>query len=79
MSGEHTPGPWSTERSGDETLIVAGLGTPIYRTVHGRPGREITKQTLAVVYDFDDTPLPRDDNARLIAAAPELLAALEAV
>lgn len=66
MSG-HTPGPWS--------LIVddAGDGSEIYGFDVSAPnGRGIA------YYDANDDP-ETEANARLIAAAPELLEALKAV
>ena len=69
MSAQHTPGPWEvhTERS-------SGSGQPwIFQTAKGG-GCERT------VFDGDAVdvwPL-REANAALIAAAPDLLAALEA-
>ena len=61
MNATHTPGPWQCEPVTDSN--PEWLDTPLVR------GR------------FDIFPVPHDDcadaNARLIAAAPELLAATE--
>jgi hypothetical protein len=61
----HTPGPWSVARTGDLRLAVYGKSN---------------KHPISVfaVGDTDDTEeLPNAEaNARLIAAAPELLEAL---
>jgi hypothetical protein len=62
---EHTPGPWTDEPWGTTARVIeAGNGA-----------------TLAIVHCYLRTDWPnvaqRDANARLIAAAPELLAALQ--
>jgi hypothetical protein len=60
---EHTPGPWNV--------------TEVCFNSHGEPLRQIEAETVMVaeVYaDFDEGM----ENARLIAAAPELLAACQA-
>jgi len=71
MTTQHTSGPWvATERHG-------------YREILGP--RECadwfgTKETWAVAYcDTDRDEAEQDANARLIAAAPALLEALESV
>ncbi len=69
MSAEHTPGPW-TAKIYDRTISVE-VGSP-------------KKSKITVVgwsgFDSSDPPFRRQvANARLIAAAPDLLAALEAV
>jgi hypothetical protein len=65
MSGQHTPGGWYAVRSErfPEWLIQA----------EGRTA------TVAVVYWYDrhDDGAESDANARLIVAAPDMLAALE--
>jgi hypothetical protein len=67
---KHTPGPWVVQESNagetvieHKALIQAQPGSP-FAAVH------------ADTFDSDETV---DANARLIAAAPELLAALEAI
>lgn len=61
MSG-HTPGPWLTqwEHGGDESILSRDGGMHMIATCHAEDGRVI----------------PSKANARLIAAAPELLEAL---
>ncbi|WP_051439464.1 hypothetical protein [Bordetella petrii] len=62
MTTKHTPGPWMVLPSVVPTQFAI-------LTEHG------VRQDVAVTYGFDHTP--REANARLIAAAPELLEALE--
>ncbi len=62
--GAHTPGPW--------TVSGCKLGNSAMVT-HGNDGT--FSPVIATVHD-DGTRLPAEANARLIAAAPELLAAL---
>ena len=57
----HTAGPWRLTLS-DDTTIIAGDGTPVAGTLGN--------------YDSDDEWPVMEANARLIAAAPDLLAAL---
>ena len=61
----HTPGPWVAEGRGANLTVVFAGSTP-----GSRPG------VCAVA---DGTEKEREANARLIAAAPELLAALAAI
>lgn len=60
----HTPGPWEAHTYGDKSVSVRHyLGMGLNQPVcEMHPGK---------------TPAERNANARLIAAAPELLAALE--
>lgn len=63
MTTRHTPGPWGLDAYG----AVAGVGgVVIAQTVHD------TRYAPSIL-----SALERDANARLIAAAPDLLAALE--
>ena len=55
----HTAGPWRLTLS-DDTTIIAGDGTPVAGTLGN--------------YDSDDEWPVMEANARLIAAAPDLLA-----
>lgn len=69
MSAQHTPGPWSVASKPSSVVgwpVCAELGTEVAYV-----------QTLV----FAGQPIPKEAqaNARLIAAAPELLEALEAV
>lgn len=61
MSGvKHTPGPWLTqwEHGGDESIWSRDGGMHMIATCHAE----------------DDRVIPAQANARLIAAAPDLLA-----
>lgn len=64
---QHTPGPWPCEYTGDGKRILVGKGL-----VEGPNGYEV-----AEVYSDDCPREVAEANARLIAAAPELLEALE--
>lgn len=65
----HTPGPWEANGTYVRKILPSGYTLPItrvYNQRHGSPGVE------------PDMSLPEAEaNARLIAAAPDLLAALE--
>ena len=70
----HTPGPWSYEEDGGGSCFAFEVRQP--RTEGGPRG-------IALVYgnaSDDGAPTLEDtENARLMAAAPDLLAACEAV
>jgi hypothetical protein len=59
---EHTPGPWAYGHSGRDALWVG-------------PGHDVAR-VATVEWDTDNARENARANARLIAAAPELLAAL---
>lgn len=61
---KHTPGPWSFQ-PGDSVVYISGDRTPIAHT-----------DTKAYYQRHDEQDIA---NARLIAAAPDLLAALKSV
>jgi hypothetical protein len=67
MVPKHTPGPWPYTRTGDGKRITIGAGL-----VEGPNGYEV-----AEVYSDDCDAAEAEANARLIAAAPDLLAALQ--
>lgn len=76
--GGHTPGPWFV---GDDDEDAAGVE---YIDVHAGAYMDSPYRSIAHVQPgFDEDFLPRSDedwaNARLIAAAPELLDALKAL
>ena len=67
---QHTPGPWFTDSDGD------GKPFGIFTSTHDADGPD---DDMCEVYggnDDDDTT--REANARLVASAPDLLAACEA-
>lgn len=71
MSAKHTPGPWEQDQS-DEYAIMAECGSAIATVLTGAdfPCLDDGEQ-LAIIPECEA-------NARLIAAAPTLLEALEA-
>jgi len=72
MKNLHTPAPWEIEgttKRGNPHIITAGK--------KGWVIAEITNQELGGKYDL--TPERSEANARLIAAAPELLEACQSV
>ncbi len=60
----HTPGPWYASPAGDNWWITKASGL---------------EQTVACIAGTKWSGEPREANAQLIAAAPELLAALESM
>lgn len=60
----HTPGPWTAGRAIPEDNVVSRIV---------RAGDD----HIALVMDLEDAAQEAADNARLIAAAPDLLAALQ--
>jgi hypothetical protein len=67
MEAKHTPGPWHTNGKVHETTIDG------FRTTSVAVSMSEVGRAIACVYaGFGDGP----DNARLIAAAPDMLAAL---
>lgn len=65
---KHTPGPWSAE------LLNKSQSNEHWRIGNTEAGNDI----VAECTDYASDPGERDANARLIAAAPELLAACQA-
>ena len=68
MSEKHTPGPWEAVRSSSDLDEWAGWRIK-------QPGSGLCD--VAYVDDADAGPPVAEADARLIAAAPDLLAALE--
>jgi hypothetical protein len=66
MTTTHTPGPWARKRRSPKTLIISRL---VFA------GDDL----IAAVHDLDDAGREAAANARLISAAPELLAVLQDV
>jgi hypothetical protein len=68
MTTEHTPGPWTFDTSGE------GKPCSIITSVHDEHGPD---DDVCEVYGGNtDCEKTREANARLIAAAPEMLSAL---
>lgn len=76
----HTPGPWTADEHRDGLDIRPALGSPA-DAAKIRPciGYVPKVRFDGAGADCGQTPDEQRANARLIAAAPELLAALEAV
>lgn len=72
MTTKHTPEPWETTAHSKSTDFEPRHCTV---TAPHADGRKIHK-LIAIVY-YGETDAEREANARLITAAPELLAALE--
>lgn len=71
---KHTPGPWVPYANDDRSSI----GRPIH--IHSASQAVVSSNTAIVkVYGRDMDPDERDANARLVCAAPELLAQLKLV
>lgn len=70
MSSKHTPGPWGIEQTDDTNWI--GFMRP-----DGRKVELIVCTTSRDNFFKPETQEQNDANARLIAAAPELLEALK--
>lgn len=69
----HTPGPWDVRQESvcPEWSIVVATGGRIVANVNSETGPDIPPLV--------STKMPREANARLIAAAPEMLEALREV
>ena len=68
MGVAHTPGPWPIDFTGDDKRIIVGPGL-----VEGPNGYDV-----AEVYADDCDREEAEGNARVIAAAPDMVKALEA-
>ena len=78
MSAQHTPGPWVAEFDGDWWMVLTKAEHPIDE--FWGPAQAPVVDLHHGGYDYSELGLGTiSGNARLIAAAPELLAALEAL
>lgn len=71
MSAQHTPGPWVFEQQPYSSSSYYIRGHDL------RTGRTMTWGKGAVAHIPRSTVMPMEANARLIAAAPDLLDALQ--
>lgn len=74
-NGKHTPGPWHYIGDGFDSCAAADCGTDGY-TVITRDSEGAFEGTICEI-DYQNDDAEAEANARLIAAAPELLEALE--
>lgn len=73
----HTPGPWHIDRDGKHPYIVAGDTQPAWnRPVVCYLYRDVTPENSVTIGAWLRSEENAEANARLIAAAPALLAAL---
>lgn len=71
----HTPGPWSVSPDG---VCIVGPGTS-YTTHTDEAGKTFEHPDKLIALPYGCRPGTREENARLIAAAPSLLEALRAM
>src|SRR5690348_11491847 len=73
MNTKHTPGPWYADREGS---IWRRPPSDLYQNGGSVAGDRALASVHRGWYGKDETGFPVEANARLIAAAPELLEAL---
>lgn len=74
MSMKHTPGPWTWGNYCEE--VAPGAEDCCELVAYGTPDKNGTMPIMDVLHLADDCSIT-EGNGRLIAAAPELLAALK--
>lgn len=70
MNAKHTPGPWSWQPQGNNKHIL-----PRHYKLNAFTGKGLA----VTVLESEDEVWPKHPDARLIASAPDLLAALKAI
>lgn len=79
MSAKHTPGPWTVENPmGQHLWIVQANLAPYDWTPIATLTEDDSEDAMDRGSSRPISPVERDANAKLIAAAPALLAALQA-
>lgn len=74
MAGEHTPGPWAVENASDVMLWIGAMRVPD----EARYGLHTIITGIDIEGLSPEARTIKEANARLIAAAPDLLRACEA-